>query len=239
VNAALVGETVLVDSGVYDSGTSVTPGYASLNRVVITKDITVISAHGADQTFIKGKRSSGGGIGSDAVRCVYMTAGTLSDFTITNGFTAGSGDLYHDQSGGGINAWNADAVIDNCIISGNAANELGGGCLAGTIVNSHIMNNSAKSGGGVEHASLCDCVVNGNTAYSGGGCARSSLTNSAVSGNAAEYGGGCYYGSVSGCVLSKNTAGISGGGSYVSTVTREQSFIRRRVLYGGTEWLHT
>ncbi|MCX7590394.1 MAG: hypothetical protein N2255_02075, partial [Kiritimatiellae bacterium] len=54
VDAASPGDTVLVTNGVYEIGTRSTPGYASSNRVVITKAITVRSVNGPGVTVIKG-----------------------------------------------------------------------------------------------------------------------------------------------------------------------------------------
>ena len=52
IDAASSNDVVLVTNGVYNTGARITPGYACLNRVVITKDITVRSVNGADVTII-------------------------------------------------------------------------------------------------------------------------------------------------------------------------------------------
>ena len=87
VDAADQGDIVLVSDGLYGIGTRQSPDASCSNRVVITQDITVKSVNGPSQTFILGAQSTGGGCGEDAVRCVYLGAGTLIGFTLTNGYT--------------------------------------------------------------------------------------------------------------------------------------------------------
>jgi hypothetical protein len=93
VDASSAGDTVVVSNGVYASGARVTPGYASSNRVVITKAIHVRSAGGPAGTVIMGQ----GPFGSNAVRCVRMTAGTLEGFTLSNGYTRLGGQLHTER----------------------------------------------------------------------------------------------------------------------------------------------
>ena len=80
----------------------------------------MISQNGPDTTFILGAEASGGGNGDDAVRCVYMTDGSLSGFTLTSGHTRIAGDSYNDRSGGGVNM--LGGVVSNCVVVGNSAN---------------------------------------------------------------------------------------------------------------------
>ncbi|MCX7872790.1 MAG: hypothetical protein N2487_05845, partial [Verrucomicrobiae bacterium] len=101
IDTAATGDTVLVTNGVYETGGRTASIGSSLNRVVIEKKITVQSVNGPEATIIKGQ----GPIGSSAVRCVYISAGTLIGFTLTNGFSRDSGtDFYMDYTGGGLNA---------------------------------------------------------------------------------------------------------------------------------------
>ena len=100
VDVSVPNDTVLVTNGVYSTGGAVTPGYTCNNRVVILNDIVLQSVNGPDVTFIHGAEATGGGCGTDAVRGVYMSAGLLSGFTITNGHTQTSGDYYYDSLGG-------------------------------------------------------------------------------------------------------------------------------------------
>ena len=83
VDVASDGDTVLVTNGVYSTGSRITPGYTLMNRLVLTNDIAVRSMNGPSMTLILGA----GPLGSNAIRCVYMTDGILSGFAVTNGHT--------------------------------------------------------------------------------------------------------------------------------------------------------
>ena len=70
------------------------------NRVGINKAITVRSVNGPEVTIIQGQ----GPNGTTAIRCAWVGGNSiLSGFTLTNGATKTSGDLYDDQAGGGAN----------------------------------------------------------------------------------------------------------------------------------------
>ena len=129
---------VIVSNGVYNTGGGITPGYACSNRVVITKNITVVSANGPENTVIMGAPDPvTGGLGTNAVRGVYMSAGVLSGFTISNGHTMAAGNSF-DRSGGGL-AVNGSGVITNCIIINNFAFAAGGTILSSiSIINNCV-----------------------------------------------------------------------------------------------------
>jgi len=160
VDLAADGETVFVTNGVYDTGGAVTPGYACSNRVVITNDITVQSVNGAEHALIVGAEP----LGDNAVRGVYMSAGVLSGFTVTNGHTRRSGYVYYDLSGGGINLRGGDGVVNNCVLTGNSASVYGGGSYYGTLNNCTLTDNSARFSGGSYYSTLNNCIVYFNTA---------------------------------------------------------------------------
>ncbi len=216
MDAADAGDTVLVTNGVYATGGGVTPGYSSSNRIVITKNILVSSVNGPTVTIIHGQ----GPLGNAGVRCVYMSAGLLSDFTLTNGFTCSGGDYGYDQSGGGVNMYAGKAVVSNCTISGNTANWNGGGSHEGMVQACSITGNSAVYGGGTCYTMVHNSEISGNNAGPyGGGMYEGTVSNSTISGNTAgEYGGGTFYTTVNNCMISGNSAGEAGGGSYGGTL---------------------
>jgi len=242
VDLATDEDTVLVTNGVYDAGGMVAPVYIDtygdsytnnlMNRVCLTKAITVCSVNGAEATVIQGA-SDNGGFGPAAVRCAYLSGAVLEGFTLTDGHTADGEFEGMDSYGGGAilsksAALNgcilirnsaaygggalllADAVLNNCMLSYNLAQDLGGGALCGY-------------GGG-----LNNCLVNKNIAgYSGGGVylEDGTLNNCTISGNTVsdEYGGGggvhAYYSTLNNCIVWGNHAESDPNiDAYISTV---------------------
>ena len=107
-------DSVLVSNGVYATGVRVTPGYRASNRVVITKNIIVQSVNGPAVTSIAGAYGGNNSFTS-CVRCVLITNGVISGFTLTNGATPSSGLGYFDEDGGGVYA--DGATVSNCLIT--------------------------------------------------------------------------------------------------------------------------
>ncbi len=245
IDAALAGDLILVSNGTYNVGERVVFG-AMTNRVVIDKAVTVQSVNGAAATAIAGLRNAN--IPPNGIRCVYLTNGAaLAGFTLTNGATLISGDLFQEQSGGG--AWcNDDSVtISDCVFAGNAAARYGGGAFRGTLLNCTFTNNAASFGGGAASnvlvnstlirnsalyrnfnygggaygGVLSNCLVVGNQAVAagyGGGTALSTLNGCVVSNNFASYGGGVIFGTVNDTLISSNRAFSMGGGAASNTV---------------------
>jgi len=178
VNAAAVGDMVLVNDGTYYPG----------NQISITKDIIVKSVNRAEKTIVNG------GFPAQTNRCFNISNGMIDGFTITNGSTQG---LSYD-AGGGVLCYGG--VAQNCIITGNRSGDNGGGvyCSHGGIVRNCIIskNYTSGSGGGVYCdfvGTLENCIVkNNNSGRSGGGfyCYGCNVKNCLVIDNFAEGGGG-------------------------------------------------
>jgi len=202
VDAASSNDTVLVTNGVYDAGGAITPNYSCMNRVCITNAITLESVNGSGHTFIVGE----GPAGSNAVRGVYMSAGTLSGFTVTNGHTWILGDFVYDNFGGGVFCMGG-STVQNCLIAGNRvqgndgdyvypSGEVSGGgiyCMGGsTVKNCTISNNWAMGGYGGDHSGYDGEGGHGGSG-SGGGVyctGGSTVQNCTISDNSAAGGGG-------------------------------------------------
>ena len=220
VGAALAGEMVVADAGVYNVGGTVVYGQET-NRVALTNAVTLLSVYGPQVTAI---------VGGTQMRCVYVGSNSvLSGFTITNGQTKSYGDVIKEQSGGGV--WcETSGVVSNCTISGNwAGYGGGGGAYGGTFFNCTFTNNVGTMGGGVRSGILWNCTLARNNSYSseycgGGGAYSSTLYNCALSSNFAYAyvnGGGAYQCVLSNCVLRGNATTYinggycgSGGGTY-------------------------
>ena len=130
VDAATEGASVIVTNGTY----------TLTNTLEITNNISVQSVNGPESSIIDG---------DGAVRCVYMTDGTLSGVTLTNGYAATGATL--DNYGGGALLYYGGSLANCVVVDCEAESKGGGACLwyGGT------MNN---------------CTVAGNTAIAGGGC---------------------------------------------------------------------
>ena len=215
-----------------------------MNRVCITKSISLQSVNGPEVTVIKGQ----GPIGDDAVRGVYLDAeASLIGFTITNGHTrinVSPESEYADGNGGGIYSAYVDdkhVVVSNCILTGNSAAYYGGGAQGGALNNCTLMGNSARSGGGVWLGTLNNCTLTGNSARSGGGggAVSATLSNCTLTGNsAANAGGGVCRGTLNNCTLTGNSATNDGGGAYWGTLNNctltDNSAEYGGGAYGGT-----
>ena len=202
------GDTVLVTNGIYDVGGLVRLAQDYTNRVVITENITVASMNGPEQTFIVGA-SDHGTNGPLAARCLWISDGLLTGFTLTNGFTQTEGGWGDYQRGGGVLLYHG-GMVSNCIITGCSAAITGGG------VDFHY--------GGV----VVDCIIEGNSTsenYGGGGVGlhtgalldRCIVRNNSSSGAGGD-GGGLYFytgGTARNCLIVNNSADNLGGGVYL------------------------
>lgn len=223
VDAANLGDEVLVADGVYASGGRVVYGTMT-NRVTVTNAIVLRSVNGPQFTVIAGRQVSGSTNGDGAIRCVYLGNGAvLSGFTLTNGATRNSGDWDFEQSGGGVWCANSGATVTNCVIVGNAAQERGGGTRSGSLWDCLLIGNSTRrDGGGASLGLLNRCVITNNQAGGeGGGIYLGTPQNCTIVRNSAgTYGGGVAGSSVTAvnCMIAYNTAKNQGGGVYYATL---------------------
>ena len=230
IDVATNGDVVIVTDGIYQAGGRVVSSDLT-NRVVINKVVTVRSLNGPAVTMILGNSV----LGSNAVRCVYMTNNSvLSGFTVTNGGTS-----MLDTSGGGIYADGSSlAVVTNCVLIGNSAVGLGGGAYNATLYNSSIVQNSAYGGGGLNCSgsvkSAANCLIWSNSATANGGGAQFySLNNCVVSQNTASFGGGGANSWLYGCLVVSNSAPVSGGGLYTPSTVVNCTIAGNTALQGG------
>jgi parallel beta-helix repeat protein len=234
IDAAVDGDTVLVDDGTYVE-----------NINFLGKAITVISVNGPESTVIDGN-ARGSVVTFDSGE---GTNSVLSGFTICNGEADDGGGIYcyksspiitnctisgnsADDWGGGIYCEESSPIITNCTINGNSADGWDGGGIhcdesSPTITNCTISDNSAEDlGGGIccdwnSSPTITNCTISGNSAYDGGGihCDESSptITNCTISDNSADYGGGIFCDDdsspkITNCTISGNSADDWGGG---------------------------
>lgn len=223
VNAAAVGDTVLVTNGVYASGSAAMSGHAVSNRVLIATSIVVRSVNGPAVTIIQG-RAAGESVER---RCVYITGGgQLTGFTLTNGTACGTA-VWMDRLGGGA-AIERSGWVSNCVVCSNTAT-YGGGIAAyygGEVRNCFVYGNTAGSGSwyygggfyGTQGAAVYDSVFSNNACEVGGGVSLEGnctvrrclmINNQAASGGGLSLKGGDV---VDNCLIVSNVASKSGGG---------------------------
>ena len=222
VDAAAVGDEIVVADGVYATGGRALSDTLT-NRVAVDKAVTLRSLNGPANANIRGRQVPGTINGEGAVRCVALADGAvLSGFTLTNGATRNAGDYLTQQFGGGVWCPSRNATVTNCLVSGNSAAAQGGGGFRGTFLNCTLAGNTAPNGGGVSSAAVNNCLLSGNSAVAsppsvgcGGGSCSSTLNNCALLGNLATNGGGTYSSTLNNCTLTGNSA-LNGGGTYNS-----------------------
>ena len=139
-----------------------------------------------------------------------------------------NGNEDYPYTGGGLNVIVSSVTLVNCLISGNTAENLGGGIFLGgntlTLTSCTIFQNSAKDGGGIYASgqlTLTNSTVSGNSATEdGGGIYNQSLltiTSSTVSGNTSPSGSGVFNSAPVYIVTNSIVAGNIGGNSSAPT----------------------
>jgi len=224
INAALVGDVVIVEPGTYQE-----------NINFRSKDIILTSINPTDATTVQSTIIDGGGVdttvrfsGTESSEC------ELRGFTITGGSGPG-------LDGAGINGVNTQAKVSYCNITGNTAANKGGGIkgVNGAISFSRIVGNtSGDLGGGLAGCmgTISNCVIAGNSATNVGGGLNNcdgTIVNCTIVNNSAGTGGGLKDcdGTVTNCIIWENGAdvinnsvvpsyscypGASGGGNIAS-----------------------
>lgn len=171
--AVTAGDTVYALPGTYDRG--LMKAYDDdvvWNRVIVPANVTLKATGTPEETLIVGAAApeptgkNGYGLGTNAVRCVFLNSGSVVDgVTMTGGHTAAESSdetTYQkdDGAGGGVTG---PGLVRNCLITNNFAYNGAGGAVA-TFVKCRIQNNkSAYRGGALWRSGVVDgCVIADN-----------------------------------------------------------------------------
>ena len=184
INAASVGDTILVQPGTYVENLFLDERTVVLASLFLTTGDTSY----INQTIIDG--NSSGTVVTFHYQNYYNRISKLIGFTIQNGYA--QFDQY--QFGGGICCQYSDPIIEHNIISNNSSDWAGGGILCWTgaapvISNNRIFNNSAAEEGGGLWVGWSYPIVTNNLIYS----------------NEAEAGGGVVFSECGELIFSHNS----------------------------------
>ncbi len=226
VDAASVGDTVLVADGTY-------MGPENRNIDYRGKDISVLSENGPGKTVINIQKAGRG----FNFHSSESNAALLAGFTIMNG----EAEEGIEEAGAGIRCHNSSPTIANCLIRDNYSEEVGGGISCGAysiitdcIISENSAGYSAGAGGGVhcfENSIIADCDISDNTTdgdygSSAGGiqCGHNTIIvncniteNRTIGYFSHGKGGGiwmCGSATAENCIIARNYARGWGGGIY-------------------------
>jgi hypothetical protein len=226
IDAAWEGETVLVGRGVYVE-----------NIHFKGKSIVLRSTDPRDAAVVADTIIDGGGSGS-----VVTFAGGETGACVLSGFTIRNGRSTPSDRGGGIRGgfegYRTRAVIENNVITDNAAWDGGGVVYTGGIVRDNSITNNAATddGGGLHRCSgtiVNNRIVGNSAGDNGGGIAKSDATirNNIICDNvAADEGGGLR--GCDGFILSNTIVGNKA--QYGDGLALCEGVIRDCIIWGGT-----
>ncbi|MCG2660025.1 MAG: right-handed parallel beta-helix repeat-containing protein [Kiritimatiellae bacterium] len=168
INVAVAPETIWVTNGYYMSTSNVVgvtrlANPSNYTMVCVNKAVKLRSMNGPAATILDANGSA-----TTQRHCLIVnTAGAVVDgFTVRGGYiTSARFPGYPHYLGGGILSYTRDALVTNCIITGNYADNAGAGLFpGGTIANCIISNNTGSSAiywqGGVHIVRNCTITDN-------------------------------------------------------------------------------
>ena len=186
---AISGDTVHAAAGTYAEGSRTPSGCTVAARAHVPAGVTLEGA-GANETFIVGANATTSpdvyGLGSDAVRCVYLEKGaSVKGFTLTGGRTksvwsdtnAASTDWHGAGACGALPSTSTDAApaadvasirVEDCVVS-NCTATCGGAGYYVTFVRSRLFKCRAQRGSATERCGLVNTIVDEMDSSGGSG----------------------------------------------------------------------
>ena len=158
ISAAIDGDTVLVSAGTY------------VENIVwsATNGIKLIGS-GEDDCIIDGDSLASVIRFEEDLGGIIDTNTLITGFTIQNGYAQYTQGEWSNGAGGGINCYSSSPSLENVTVTGNSANEIGGGILFGESnpsfssenrcnIYSNTINNSSR-GAGADIYSVSSSIV--------------------------------------------------------------------------------
>ena len=173
----IAGDTVHAAAGEYANGTMYNTAECGAaggepvigSRVVVPRDVTLVSDDGADSTHIVGSPASAEydvqlGLGSNAVRCVFLSTGArLKGFTLRGGRTNARTAIEDSNSGAGVlGVGGLYSFVEDCVIS-NCTAMYGGAGYGANFKRCRFFHNRAIQRSSVTRVSVHDsCIADWN-----------------------------------------------------------------------------
>jgi hypothetical protein len=198
INAAAIGDTVLVAPGTYIGNGNRDLQFSSS---LPAKDITVMSSGGPWVTTIDCQGSSSSPHRGFVFQCCESSNSVVQGFTIQNGWAL---------EGGAIYCLSSSPTITGNVIRANTGQDFGGGIRCAsqsspTITNNFILGNQSNAGGGICCYWYCIPTITGNLIEGN--------VSAGVGGGIEVYDGGPWQGPlISGNTIRGNSSGGGGGG---------------------------
>lgn len=254
IDATAAGETVYVEAGTYygnftmKDGVNVSGGwnneftaqtdYATILDANSSGRVVTQSAAFTNLTVWSNLVIQHGNVTGTGGGVALCKNGQLNHCKVMNNVcTTQGGGVYCDDS-------NAGVIIDDCIISGNTANQGGGMRIRGTVQNSIIENNIITDAGGGIHlqgATAINCIVRNNAAKATGGIRayggmvqnciveENSTTTGATGGVHLQVGAQMYN-----CIIRNNVSGENTGGVRLTYDNQKSCKIANCLIVGNS-----
>ena len=207
IDSSKAGDQIWIKNGTYlpskdTSGNEPTPANKKLSTFNIRNGIKLYGGFSGEETSIDSRRlavftttlTGDFGNNSQAYNVIYFHHTDKS--TVIDGLTITGGIAENGRNGGGILCDSSQAIISNCIVTGNSSSQHGGGMYSlnstPTLVNCVFTLNTAASGAAMYNSNsspvVVNCTVGGNRSTKLGGGIFNDFTSTPLISNSILWG---------------------------------------------------